>query len=353
MSTVVSVLDRNLLNEEMWGELARQGSISPERLEQIRSSEKEPSLFELGQIADVVNIEPVYLIRESPGVVARRESGEDRADLTTLLERFDAHVSAFRREIGEQSSREFIGARSRQGAEQSGGGWAKRNDLIWDLAQPDLLAEIIEERYRIPVLVWPVPNAPFGATLKLGDAFAIWVNSFDVPGTQQRFTLAHELGHIFLKHVQTHRVEMASSPDAVTSVGAPDRRSQEVYANAFAAGLLAGYDAVSPVWDRDLSAASIADVAARLGVSYQVAINALDRHMSRQVEGSFKSFANEYVTAAMRAAGHTDFHDWSEGRRDHRRVPTIPDDPTLPNWADVEMPSIRSLLERSLNSIGR
>src|SRR5690606_2966797 len=127
----------------------------------------------------------------------RRDSGVDHAPMDRLLEVFDRHVSAFRKELAQETPPSFPVTKSWR-ARIAGEKWAALHDLTWQTGKPDPLIEQIENELGIPVLVYPVEGAPFGATLLLNGTVAIWVNSHDVPGSQQRFTLAHELGHILL-----------------------------------------------------------------------------------------------------------------------------------------------------------
>lgn len=93
------------------------------------------------------------------------------------------------------------------------------------------LLTVVEERCEMPVVVATLPDGIAGACYRTGDAAILWVN-----GTQalprQRFTLAHELGHIRCAH--DGRVAV----DTWETVGGRTTTPHEIEANAFAAELL-------------------------------------------------------------------------------------------------------------------
>jgi len=283
-----------------------------------------PNLLEVGEIADALSINPMYLTRARPSIVAHRDSGVDDADLNDLLERFDYHVAAYRQELSQEPVAEAFPAKQSWGARTHGEKWAQRNDVEWHGHEsPDPLVQAIEDRLRIPILVWPVPRAPFGATLRLHDTLAIWVNSHNVPASQQRFTLAHELGHIMLRHVEQSRIELARSPDKAPSVGSRTQQISEEHANAFAGGVLYDYDRVNQLWDKDSSPTSVARVAAGLGISYDAASVAMSIHLKRQVQGIRDTARQMSAAEAFELADASPLFDWSEQLRGHQRVPEV------------------------------
>lgn len=94
------------------------------------------------------------------------------------------------------------------------------------------------------VLVHPIPNPGWaGAVRSTGERADIWIRKEDAP-VRQRFTLAHELGHLFLQP----GLDMEFR-DTTFAGGA-----KEIQANRFAADLL------MPLW-------MVAEQAERLGYS--------------------------------------------------------------------------------------
>lgn len=321
MSRFTHVIDPSLLGELAPSELSDRSGIPLERIKVLLDNEDDPSVFELGEIADVLSINPSYLIRPRPSVVARRDSGIDNAAMDALLERFDLHVEAYSAELAQPEVAEAFPAKNSWGARASGNGWATRHDAIWMGTESDPLIDVVETDLRIPVLIWPVPEAPFGATLRLNDDLAMWVNSHGVPGTQQRFTLAHELGHILLRHADTTHVESTTTPERAPTVGSPDRREQEEHANAFAGGALYNYERIHSYWDGGTSPESVAHVAANLGISFEAALVGMKIHLKKAVSGIDRSARIVQPHEAFRSAGYGAYVDWYQELIDQRRVP--------------------------------
>lgn len=83
MSTLTQVLDPTLLGEVAPAELAERSGIPLDRLNQLLDHNDPPSIYELGEIAAALSINPTYLIRPRPSVIARRDSGVDNAEIDT------------------------------------------------------------------------------------------------------------------------------------------------------------------------------------------------------------------------------------------------------------------------------
>lgn len=318
------MLDPTFLGEVAPADLAEQSGIPLERLIELLRHEDAPSIYELGEIAEALSINPSYLIRPRPSVIARRDSGVDSAEMDALLERFDIHVQAYSAELAQPEVVGVFPAKNTWGARASGELWASRNEARWlGPESPDPLLETIETGLRIPVLVWPIPGAPFGATLRLDDVLAIWVNSHDVPATQQRFTLAHELGHILLRHAELTHVEATTTPEQAPSVGSSDQRDREEHANAFAGGVLYDYARIHAYWDGDTTPESVAHIAANLGISFEAALVGMKIHLNKQVAGIDQSARSMQPYEAFRIAGYGAFVDWYYSLTDQKRVPTV------------------------------
>ena len=96
---------------------------------------------------------------------------------------------------------------------------------------PDVFLSVIEEHQEqpIPVTLLPLPDGVAGAYLRREGRPFIFINSGQWP-VRRRFTLAHELGHIYLGHRP-----MIDTEDDIFDGSA----TREVEANAFAAEFLA------------------------------------------------------------------------------------------------------------------
>lgn len=318
------MLDPTLFGEVAPADLAERTGIPVERLRELIDRSGSPSIYELGQLADALSTNPTYLIRPRPSLIALRDSGVDNAELNALLEQFDLHVEAYSAELAQPEVVESFPAKNPWGARSAGSGWASRHGVLWaGVDRPDPLVEVVEAVHRIPILIWPVPDAPFGATLHLNDTLAIWVNSHDVPGTQQRFTLAHELGHIMLRHTDIARVEQTDSAESAPSVGDAVQRQREEYANAFAGGVLYDHDRITAHWDGETSPVSVAHTAANLGLSFEAALVGMKIHLGGKVFGIEASARTVQPYEAFRTAGYGDYVDWYYSLLGQRRIPAI------------------------------
>jgi Zn-dependent peptidase ImmA (M78 family) len=147
-----------------------------------------------------------------------------------------------------------------------------RRDLGIPLTEPlrDLL-DVVEERLKLPVFIDRFGQADVaGVLLKRGDGdHFIAVNADREFGSpRQRFTLAHEVGHVRMGHQP--RVDMAKD---LFNGG---RDEQEVAANYFAAEFVAPRQAVV-AWleERDLvSEAESPETIAKLGLSFGLSFKA-------------------------------------------------------------------------------
>jgi Zn-dependent peptidase ImmA (M78 family) len=145
-------------------------------------------------------------------------------------------------------------------------------------AEPlDVLA-VVEELAGLPVIVASLPEDVAGGCFRSGPAAVLWVNG-DHPHVRQRFTLAHELGHVRCGHA----VEM--NVDDVSVLAGDTHDPREVQANAFAAELLAPRAGVAALVDGEPGLETVVDVAARFGISAPAALYRLNTlGLTRRVE---------------------------------------------------------------------
>jgi Zn-dependent peptidase ImmA (M78 family) len=146
---------------------------------------------------------------------------------------------------------------------------ARRAREHWGLGPTEPVRDVLEvaeERQGVPVLIDHFNNDRIAGVLLShgsGDSF-VAVNA-DHNAVRQRFTLAHELGHLYMGHQP--RVELSAE------LFGPTRDPQEVEANYFAAEFLAPRAAITS-WleDRDLVAEAAApDTAAQLALEFGIA----------------------------------------------------------------------------------
>jgi Zn-dependent peptidase ImmA (M78 family) len=124
------------------------------------------------------------------------------------------------------------------------------------------ILDVVEDRARLPVVVTALPGEVAGACFHDGDRAVLWVNgsrSQSVP--RRRFTLAHELGHVWCGHDGSVEV------DTFATIGGRTSSPFEVQANAFAAEFLVPRAALDEAITREPTLEDAVIVAARFGVS--------------------------------------------------------------------------------------
>jgi Zn-dependent peptidase ImmA (M78 family) len=126
------------------------------------------------------------------------------------------------------------------------------------------LLSLVEEDLGLPVLVARLHEAMAGACWQDGTATVLWVNGGQ-PLVRQRFTLAHELGHVRCGHVGV-------APDSVATVSGATGAPREVQANAFAAELLFPKAAAAEVVTDKPTLDEVVTLAAHYGVSAAAAL---------------------------------------------------------------------------------
>jgi Zn-dependent peptidase ImmA (M78 family) len=142
-----------------------------------------------------------------------------------------------------------------------------RAALGLDAAEPfGCLLTAIERDAGVPVVVAGMPDEIAGFCLWLGDGSScVFVNGLQYVG-RQRFTLAHEYGHHFMRH------EGAPPDSTRTVIQGFARSAVEVQANAFAAELLAPADAIRSMVDREPTLETLAELAGHFGISMHAAL---------------------------------------------------------------------------------
>ena len=107
-----------------------------------------------------------------------------------------------------------------------------RAELTDDAAAPlECVLTVAEVALELPVIVTELPEPVAGACCRNGAGAVVWVNgAHSLP--RQRFTLAHELGHVWIDH------EVGTEVDDLTTLGGGTTNPLEIEANAFAAEFL-------------------------------------------------------------------------------------------------------------------
>lgn len=137
-----------------------------------------------------------------------------------------------------------------------------REALGLDPAAPlDCVLSLVESDLGLPVVVAALPAGVAGCCWRDGDDFVLWVNGTQAP-VRQRFTLAHELGHVRCGH------DGAMPVETFVTLGGKTTDSREVQANAFAAELLAPAAGVAAMVNgREPALEDVVRIAAAFGIS--------------------------------------------------------------------------------------
>ncbi len=118
----------------------------------------------------------------------------------------------------------------------------------------------IEADAGIPVVLCRLPDGIAGCVTPTDDGAIAWVNGTQFPA-RQRFTLAHEFGHIRCGH------DGRLAVDTFETLSGSTTDSREIQANAFAAEFLAPADGVRAMVTAEPTLETVVEVAARFGLS--------------------------------------------------------------------------------------
>ncbi len=161
---------------------------------------------------------------------------------------------------------------------------------------PRDLLDAVETSAGVPVLIDRFADSEIaGVLLRHADGESFIAINADLIPVRQRFTLAHEWGHIEAGH--TPRVELATE-----LFGSPARDPQEIEANYFAAELLAPRQALEE-WlavnqaGEEPEAPDVARMAMAFGISFPTACYRLER------AGVIARARKETLLAELRATG--------------------------------------------------
>ncbi|WP_067694446.1 helix-turn-helix domain-containing protein [Nocardia jejuensis] len=134
-------------------------------------------------------------------------------------------------------------------------------DRDWLPEEFDELAELVETSLRVDVAVAELPSGLDGLSVVQGDFRLALINS-NLPPTRQRFTLGHELGHIFAGDTENVLID-----ESVVGSSTP----REIRANAFAAEFLVpGEQLREELWGQTEDESKIEKLLSRYRVSLDV-----------------------------------------------------------------------------------
>lgn len=149
---------------------------------------------------------------------------------------------------------------------------------------------LVEQELRIPVVVAALPTGVAGCCWRDGERVVLWVNGTHAP-VRQRFTLAHELGHLRCGH------DGAIPVETFVTLAGKTTDTREIQANAFAAELLAPAAGVAAMTDgADPGLEGVVRIASAFGISTIAALYRLN------TLGLVDSY--ERLAAAIEASEH-------------------------------------------------
>jgi|tagenome__1003787_1003787.scaffolds.fasta_scaffold20989511_10 hypothetical protein len=152
-----------------------------------------------------------------------------------------------------------------------------REQLGLDAASPlGCVVSVVEQGAGLPVGVGTLPEKIAGALFRNGLGAIAWVNGTQ-PVERQRFTVAHEYGHVFCGHEGKRKL------DTKAIISGATRTPQEVQANAFAAQFLAPGAGVEAIVDGEPTLEDVVRIAAHFGIS---TLAALYRLSTLEIVGS-------------------------------------------------------------------
>lgn len=145
-----------------------------------------------------------------------------------------------------------------------------RRELGLDAGSPvRCLLTAVEGQLEIPVVIAPLPDGIAGCCWRDGDRLLLWVNGTE-PNFRQRFTLAHEVGHVRCRHDSSVPVETIETLSGKTT------DAREIQANAFSAELLAPAEGVRAMVDHEPTLEDVVLIAARYWISTIAALYRLN-----------------------------------------------------------------------------
>lgn len=330
MSNLTAVLISEHLpgGDEALPTLSERTDIPLERLVELERGGN-PRMAEVARLAEGLNIDPIHLFRRAPSLKARRSGDGDGGQLPVFLDEVDSFLATYAPDLRPTVDEAFSATRYDH-ARAAGRGWAERHGVRDLTPNHDPLLSAVEEDLNIPVFIWPIEDAPAGVTVDFSGTLGIWVNSHDQSGARQRFTLAHEVAHILLKHVDSG--SGAVVVDFKTDIDTPQSRDEKL-AGACASAILVDSDTVRSVWGDQGGMAEAAKIAAALGISYSATLVTLMRQGLIDT-GEFERLSRIRARDAFSEADELETYERYECQRGQRRMSDL-----LPNgeWLETAL----------------
>lgn len=197
---------------------------TPTSISYWEGGQRSPGLEDIVGLAEVLGVPASQLLPSRPPRVLARAQAEELAiaDLArvvdTLVDRYETEPSL--------SPVPHLGATNPAEAAALARREAGQND-------PPIAIEPIMDHFHVRFTREPLPDALSGLVVFVGETPVIAVDGDELE-ERQRFTAAHELGHVLLAHHDTFHVDLARSD------GIPPEYNwrHERAANEFAAALL-------------------------------------------------------------------------------------------------------------------
>ncbi len=257
-------------------DLATRIDMDPTVLSKIENGRRAVKSAELARIADGLKVSPLALLEDSPllsklPMAARRAGSSITAGgaYDRLLSLTELHVVLA--DAGLPTSPSLAAVPDVTGRE-----WLEAAEVMAAFAgdqlqvaatgdqRLDALADAIEDRFRLDVLIDEFEGDPLSGAALTDRSFPLLFVNSAFPRPRSLFTLAHELGHVLLGHVDDGIAldrELASSTEI------------ERMANAFAAIFLMPEEIILKTLERyGRRASTIVNLAYRFGVSFQTIV---------------------------------------------------------------------------------
>jgi Zn-dependent peptidase ImmA (M78 family)/DNA-binding XRE family transcriptional regulator len=213
-------------------ELARRlGYNSPATISHFETGQRKVSIADLHQLSEVLGTPLEYFFEQE--------------EIGTEMQRFRLRAMEVR-----PSARESVGAflafahkHSRKSSKIPSDIREKRPGVaaeiilnLTDTSEPPINPNHVAKSLNVPVFNWDFPDEVSGIYVVEEDASSIGVNQSH-PSVRQRFTIAHELGHLLYHKEDSLFVDFLDTEMAQYSYN-DEQREQETKANQFAADLL-------------------------------------------------------------------------------------------------------------------
>jgi Zn-dependent peptidase ImmA (M78 family)/transcriptional regulator with XRE-family HTH domain len=259
-------------------ELAARIDMDPTVLSKIENGHRAVKSGELARIADGLRVSPLALLEDAPLLanlpMAARRAGQSitaGGAYDRLLSLTELHVVLA--DAGLPTSPN-LAARP----DVSGRGWLETAETMAAFARDQLpgatnatgdqrlgaLADAIETRFKVDVLIDEFDGDPLSGAALTDPAFPLLFVNGAFPRPRSLFTLAHELGHVLLGHVDDSIAldrELASSTEI------------ERMANAFAAIFLMDEKVIDETLEHfGRRTPTIVNLAHRFGVSFETIV---------------------------------------------------------------------------------